>query len=166
MSYLEPGIIHRFSQSMNSARHAILDKVYNISSPELRGHPDPSFIELSKAISGNAVSEKYCRTKFNANSSNERYFFEFANRIGAYIVFIFIASIQMSLKELKTATDKQNKRTDLEQRIAILRSELFRKSINIGSIFDDFINLLRFLNNPNFEIPIEAFRRVYPGIYK
>jgi hypothetical protein len=39
MSDLEPGIIHRFSQSMNSACHAILDKVYNPSYPNLEAIP-------------------------------------------------------------------------------------------------------------------------------
>jgi hypothetical protein len=174
ISDLEPGIIHRFSQSMNSACHIMLDKIYNNNninpSSGLTGNPDPSFVELSKAMSANAVSEKYCRTRFDGNSLNEKYFFEFANRIGAYITFIFIASIQMSLKELRTGTaaDRQKKGNDPGQRITALRSELFRKSINIGSIFEDFISLLRFINNPNSEIPIdlEAFRKVYPSIYK
>ena len=72
---------------------------------------------------------------------------------------------------MTTATadkQKQKKGNDPRQRIEELRSELFRKSINIGSIFEDFISLLRFINNPNSKTPIdlEAFRRVYPDIYK
>jgi hypothetical protein len=175
ISDLELGIIHRFSQSMNNACHVMLDKIYNNNninpSSGLTGNPDPSFVELSKAMSANAVSEKYCRTRFDGNSSIERYFFEFANRIGAYIIYIFIASIDMPLKELMTAAadkQKQRKGNVPGPRVAELRSELFRKSIDIGSIFKDFVSLLQFINKPNSDIPIdlEAFRRVYPSIYK
>jgi hypothetical protein len=174
VSDLYRGIAHMFSQAMNNACHVMLDKTYNDNnvnrSSGLAGNPDPSFVELSNAMRADAVSKEYCRTRFDENSSNEKYFFEFANRIGAYIIYIFIASIDMSLKEIMNAADKQKqkKRNDLVQMSVELRSELFRKSIDIGSIFEDFINLLRFINNPKSEIPIdlEAFRRVYPGIYK
>jgi hypothetical protein len=176
VSDLDRGIAHRFSQSMNSACHVMLDKIYNNNnasrSSGLAGNPDPSFLELSNAMSSDAVSKEYCRTRFDENSLNERYFFEFANRIGAYIIYIFIALIDMSIKEQMNVSGKQKqkqKKGNYPRRsVEELRSVLFHKSIDIGSIFENFRGLLRFINNPNSKIPIdlEAFRRVYPGIYQ
>jgi hypothetical protein len=178
VSDLDRGIAHRFSQSMNSACHVMLDKIYNNSnnnanrSSGLAGNPDPSFVELSKAMSSDAVSKEYCMTRFDENSLNEKYFFEFANRIGAYIIYIFLASIDMSIKEQMSAAGKQKqkqKKGNYPRRsVEELRSVLFHKSIDFGSIFENFSGLLRFIHNPDSKIPIdlEAFRRVYPGIYQ
>ncbi|MFL6422383.1 MAG: hypothetical protein ACJ71R_02185, partial [Nitrososphaeraceae archaeon] len=113
----------------------MLDKIYNNSnnnanrSSGLAGNPDPSFVELSKAMSSDAVSKEYCRTRFDENSLNEKYFFEFANRIGAYIIYIFLASIDMSIKEQMSAAGKQKQKKGNYPRRSVeeLRSALFHK---------------------------------------
>jgi hypothetical protein len=156
---------------MNEACGTILNNILNpmpnnnVFRNTLAGRPDTSFIEFSKAISGNAVSEEFYKATFHGNSSNEKYFFEFANRLGAYILYIFISSIQLSIKEYSSDIE-QNKKHDYDKRIGALRSALFNKSFDLDFIFDDFINQFRPLDNSTFDTLLEAFRRVYPGLYK
>ncbi|MFL6421999.1 MAG: hypothetical protein ACJ71R_00225 [Nitrososphaeraceae archaeon] len=111
------------------------------------------------------MSKKFCRTTFDKNNLNEKYFFEFANRLGAYILYIFIASIKISLKE-HSFNIEQNKKHDYDKRIGTLRSALFNKSFDLDFVFDDFINQFRPLNNSSFDTLIETFGRIYPGMYK
>jgi hypothetical protein len=170
-SDLELGIMHNFGKCMNEACGIILNNILNpilknkVFRTTLIGRPDPSFIEFSKAISGNAVSKKFCRATFDRNSLNEKYFFEFANRLGAYVIYIFISSIQISIKEHSFYIE-QRKKHDYDKRIGTLRSALFNKSFNLDSVFDDFINQFRPLDNSSFDTLMEAFGRVYPGILK
>jgi hypothetical protein len=170
-SDLELGIIHNFGKCMNEACSTILSNILNpmpknkVFRTTLAGRPDTSFIEFSKAISGNAVSKEFCKTTFEGNSSNEKYFFEFANRVGAYILYIFISSIQISIKEYSSNVE-QNKKHDYDKRIGTLRSALFNKSFDFDFVFDDFISQFRPLDNSSFDTLLEAFERVYPGISK
>jgi uncharacterized membrane-anchored protein YhcB (DUF1043 family) len=174
VSDLDLGIAHMFSQYMDSACHVMLDKIYNkrpvSRSSGIAGNPDPSFVELSNTMSADAVSKKYCRTRFDENSSNEKYFFEFANRIGVYITYIFIAAINMSIKEQMNLADKQkqNKENYPRRSVEELRSVLFHKSIDIDSIFEDFKSLLQSISTSDSKISVDldAFKRVYPDIYK
>lgn len=169
-SDLELGIMRNFGQCMSMTCSSILRNILNpmprnkIFRTTIGGKPDPSFIELSKAISGNAVSKKYCRTSFDKNSLNEKYLFEFANRIGAYIIYIFIASAQIPLKELSES--EEYKKNDSDRRIKILCSELIHKSMDFEFLFENFLDLFNSVNSLNFDTLIETFRGVYPGIYK
>ena len=46
-----------------------------------------------RMLSGPVTSAKYCNTRFGPKESLERCLFEFANRIGAYIIYIFLQSL-------------------------------------------------------------------------
>lgn len=74
---------------------------------------------------------------------NEKHIFEFANRIGAYIEYIFIESLKA-----------RNQKTDNDAKVII------DNAIDLNGIFRDFCNLFS-KENPN-RIS-DAFRKVYPA---
>lgn len=49
---------------------------------------------LETKTKGPSPSPHFCKTEFNSDSSNEQCIFEFANRIGAYITYIFMQSMK------------------------------------------------------------------------
>ena len=56
---------------------------------------------------GPVTSAKYCNTSFGPKDSLERSLFEFANRIGAYIMYIFLQSLH-PLQESKISDEDRD----------------------------------------------------------
>jgi hypothetical protein len=132
--------------------------------------------ELSKRTSGITVSNKYCKTYFKDKDSAEKYLFEFVNRAGAFISYIFIES--MRPRETKLISDSS--REEMSQ-------YLIQDSINIPDLFDRFclflnemgllkqevslgigktrVNTVE-LDKKSFNKLSKLFRNIYPGVYE
>jgi hypothetical protein len=149
---------------------------------------DTTYVEFDKSVRGISVSPSLCKTNFGKDKLSEKYLFEFANRIGAYITYILIESLRpLGQFDILTATSEDDK---LKRR-AFLSSDLISMAINMKSIFEDcFFEIIRSfepslttlgpyfkpnkaqyfphfeLNKNDFDRLSETFRNVYPGIYK
>lgn len=136
-----------------------------------------AYDELSKRTCGITVSSEYCNTDFAENCDSERYLFEFVNRMGAFIVFIFLES----MRPRETKQIKDDSRQEMFQ-------SLISNAINIPDLFDRFclflneiglskpiqvsletnkqsINSIE-LDKKSFNKVSESFRNLYPGIYE
>lgn len=149
----------------------------DIDFSQLNPKPGPHEFFL-KAMSGYSVSEDYCTTKFTNDNTVEKNLFEFANRVGTYIAYIFIEALR------PVATDRDVTEIKKEERI----DYLINKAIPIERLFRRFCDLLRelgimssiedsYLSGGNVSEQLElnesslgklsdSFRRVYPRAYK
>jgi len=145
-----------------------------------QANPDPSVHSyFLKAMSGMSPSEVYCKTKFDSDNIIESNLFEFVNRVGAYIAFIFIESLR-PVSHNKAVTEnakKERTRYLIEKSIPIER--LFRKFCFLLSQLE-IIDSNDFSLVPEKDIPEEpyelsessferlsdSFRRIYPRIYE
>ena len=105
-----------------------------------------------KAMSGMSVSEAYCKTKFTDDCIIERNLFEFVNRVGAYIAYIFIESLRPLPKNTDATENKKKERT----------RNLVNKAIPVERLFRKFCLLLSELgiipSEDNFHVSKEALR--------
>jgi hypothetical protein len=166
--------VHLFSRVMNEAGITIIDSALINPSKEdthLFSKPDNiPYYEFCKKVSGITVSDNFCKTNFNKTHLYEKYLFEFVNRLGAFIAYIFIESMRPTHK----STLDQTKRNELG-------SILLEKSINIKEIFDRFVllfgqmGLIRReendesfieLDRRRFTKLVDVFRSLYPKIYE
>ena len=135
--------------------------------------------QLFKRTTGISVSHKYCKTNFIGKElTKEKYLFEYINRIGAFIAYVFIESMRPRRKGGITDDVKKD----------ISRNLIFN-SISIVDLFDRFCLFLNDmqiltkeisvclqinkenidpveLDNASFDKVSEVFRNVYPGIYE
>jgi len=127
-----------------------------------------------KMVLGSTISKSYCKTDFASKSSLEKCIFEFANRIGMYIMYILIQSLYPLDLEILELKDKDR---------AELAQILISKSISTGEIFDAFRQLITELgmtdcdlernehralfqlSEGNFKILSNAARSLYPKIF-
>jgi hypothetical protein len=137
--------------------------------------------QLHKRTTGISVSRKYCKTHFIGKElSKEKYLFEYVNRIGAFIAYIFIESMRPRQNGSTIVTDDIKK--DMSK-------NLIFNSISIVDLFDRFCLFLNDMQILTKEIPVslklhkenidpveldnasfdefsEVFKNVYPGIYE
>ena len=131
--------------------------------------------DFCKKVSGSSVSNKFLRKPKTIKNAPEQYFFEFVNRIGAYIAYMFIQSIQPIKMNMTESDDELNivRRSHLSRR-------LIGTAVDIQRMFEIFHGLLHSISlikrsYPNkpifFEVGQEeydrlltTFRRVYPTI--
>jgi len=92
------------------------------------------------------LSQSLCKTNFAKDKLNEKYLFEFANRIGAYITYILIESLRpLGQFDILTATSEDDKLKRIKRR-ALLSSDLINMAINMKRIFEDgFFEIIRSL---------------------
>lgn len=132
--------------------------------------------DFCKIVSGASVSHKLMHKTKNISNPPEQYFFEFVNRIGAYITYLFIKSIRPIKMNMTESDDELNivRRSHLSRR-------LIGTAVDIQRMFEIFHGLLYSIglinrSYPNkpifFEVGQEeydrlstTFRRVYPGIW-
>lgn len=171
--------INTFSLSMKDAGISIIDpglieaKSVNLSDEEvieLTEHSEPQFRLLGKVLNI-TVSDKYCKSHFSKRDVNEKLLFEFVNRAGAFMAYIFIESMRPSAdNNFETTKDKRNR----------LGSILFNNAIDIQGMFQQFCLLFLAtgmikeenntrnrpeLDDNSFGNLQEVFRNVYPKIY-
>ena len=127
---------------------------------------------LMRMMLGPVTSVKYCNTSFNPKDSLERSLFEFANRIGAYIMYIFLQSLH-PLQESKISDEDRGE----------LCKIMLEKAINTDDLFTFFRDLLTQLgltgcnsdsneheklfqlSDNNFKTISKGLQNVYPNIY-
>jgi hypothetical protein len=143
-------------------------------------NPNPSAHSyFLKAMSGTSPSEVYCETRFADDNIIESNLFEFVNRVGAYIAFIFIESLR-PVSDEKAVTENAKK---------VRTRYLVKRSFPIERLFRKFcllLNQLEIIDShdsspvPEKEVPEEpyelsessferlsdSFRRVYPRVYE
>ncbi len=127
---------------------------------------------LMRMLVGPITTEKYCTTSFGHQESLEKCIFEFSNRIGAYIAYIFL----QSLYPLQVSKFNDKDRSDLCK-------VMIEKGISISDFFiffRDLVTQLGFGNpNPglhdheklfelsqnNFDTISKGLEKVYPNLY-
>ena len=127
---------------------------------------------LMRMMLGPVTSAKYCNTSFSPKDSLERSLFEFANRIGAYIMYIFLQSLH-PLQESKISDEDRGE----------LCKIMLEKAINAEDLFTFFRDLLTQLGltgcnsdsneheklfqltDNNFKTISKGLQNVYPNIY-
>jgi hypothetical protein len=192
--------VHNFARSMKGACEMMLKKSLIDASPEDKvpgqhtiAGPGMFHIHFFKALAGISPSKHFCDTKFDKNALNEKYLFEFANRIGAYITYLLIESMRPVAGETDSIT-KEITRDINGNRVSrrdMISSALVREGIEIKSIFKLFLNIFDSfiptlpnttrIKNPtpkivhsdyyqlsrdHFDRLSKVFRNVYPGVYE
>jgi hypothetical protein len=87
-------------------------------------------------------SDEFCKTKFGNSSINdyEKFFFDFANRLGSYILYIFLESMRSSQfdnRKMEKGSTKQNLRKKS------LSMEFVNKAINLEMFYNIFRERLK-----------------------
>jgi hypothetical protein len=184
------GDIHNFAQSMKDACEMMIETSLIDRSPSdnVPGQhtiisPGSFHIEFFKSLAGISVSEQFCATKFEKNTLNEKYLFEFANRIGAFITYLLIESLRpLADKKNRSGTQTRLNRKELSY-------TLLQKAIEIKSMMKSFHNILTSFNpglgntifrnafaniddpmlyeldKDDFDKLSIVFRNVFPGIH-
>jgi len=131
------GDIHNFAHSMKGACEMMIETSLIDRSPtdKVPGQhtivpPGSFYIEFFKSLAGISVSKQFCDTKFDKNTLNEKYLFEFANRIGAFITYMLIESLRpVADNGSKISLDRKNE----------LSSALLQKHLKLNPWSNAFI---------------------------
>jgi hypothetical protein len=107
--------------------------------------------EFYESMSRNdiTISNKFCQTKFG-RAEKERQMFEFVNRVGAFITYVFLKSLEASRKN-----EKSNSKSTIDN------------AIDLQSFFKEFCHLFQMpsyigLKEEHLQEISKAFRNVYP----
>ncbi|HKG88737.1 MAG TPA: hypothetical protein VKA95_10450 [Nitrososphaeraceae archaeon] len=172
------GNILNFARHMREASKTLFDPFqiyYSHSSNAYHTHQSVYHnigLSLHKSIEGildnhsSVVSQEYCKTNLQDHEMYEKYLFELANRIGAYLVYIFIEAMRPS-SEYNIPSIKPNKKEELSM-------NLITKSLDIKMMFDKFLGYTLFdlanhgreFTNNTFDEITSAFKKVYPVVYE
>lgn len=172
------GNILNFARHMREASKILFDPFqiyYSHSSKEHHTNPDVYNVfglSLHKSIKGildtydSVVSKEYCKTNFQDDERYGKYLFELSNRIGAYLMYIFIEAMRPS-SEYNISGMKPSKKEELSK-------NLITKSLDIQMMFDKFCDYILFdltnhgreFTNDTFDKITTAFKKVYPVVYE
>ena len=129
---------------------------------------------LMRMLSGPVTSAKYCNTSFGPKESLERCLFEFANRIGAYIMYIFLQSLhpfqESKLSDsdrgelCKFMLEKAINTEDFFSYFRYLMTQLGLTGCNLDSYTTEYERLFELSEN-NFKAISKGLQNVYPNIY-
>lgn len=141
---------------------------------------EDAYREFMNRVGGSSISNDICEAKFIDDKSKEKYLFEFANRLGALITYLFIETMRPYEYNIpaKDANSRLHKRN-------ILTDNLLRNAVDMKWMFKIFHGLLYsgglitkrqsgFKNAPiffeldqkEFDRLMTSFARIYPGIYE
>jgi hypothetical protein len=148
-------------------------------SPSLNTTP----VGILKSKTRGSLSPKFCKTKFSSQNSNEKCIFEFANRLGAFITYIFIQSMKLSSSPDDSKKDRMEKSgtlihnainmrhwhelfCELIDNFGLVKLPLTSDSLNFREQGDtgDILNHQE-LDQKSFDKLCRIFENVYPGIY-
>lgn len=114
---------------------------------------------LHKSIRGildnyfSVVSQEYVNTNFRDDEMYEKYLFELANRIGAYMIYIFVEAMRPS-DEYNILSMKPDKKEELSK-------NLMTKSLDTQIMFDKFCGYILFkLKNHGREFTNDTFNKI------
>jgi hypothetical protein len=162
---------------MNQASRTLFDpiQIYDShSSNEHRTTPIGYYVDsllLYKSLRGildnhfSVVSQDSVQTNFHSDDMYEKYLFELGNRIGSYLMYIFIEAMRPS-SEYNIPSMKPDMKEELSMK-------LMTNSLDLKLIFDKFRSYILFnLSNHGHEFTTDtfdkvtnAFRNVYPVVY-
>jgi hypothetical protein len=168
--------INLFARVMKDGGMSLIDP-YLIYPPkdfiDLTNSKSTPYHELLKRVYGISLSRKFWNSTFTKHNLHEKYLFEFADRIGAFILYIFIECMR-PIDHITLAHEKKN----------VLASDLIHRAINLEEMFDSFCSFLNesglitcdetrnhkrlpfSLDKIHFDKISEIFRKIYPGIYE
>ena len=126
---------------------------------------------LLKLVLGSIISKEYCKTSLGPRKLMDKYLFEFSNRIGAFITYIFLQSLY-PLENLDVSIQERSQ----------LCATVIEKSISLEDLFDGFRRLIVQLglcnydqksnylqifelDNKNFKTISRGIRSIYPNLY-
>ena len=170
-----------FSRSMREFGAQFIDPFFIEHEYKTRkATPAPADL-LAERASGISVSDKYCKTYFSGPIDvKEKYLFEFVNRLGFFITYLFIESM------------RPRERNDISNETRQYMSErMISESINLANLFQRFRHFVGHesllndfeirdslslesnkksispaeLNKSRFDTLVEAFRNLYPRLY-
>ena len=176
------GDIHNFAQSMKDACEMMIETSLIDHSPtdKVPGQhtivpPGSFYIEFFKSLAGISISKQFCDTKFDKNTLNEKYLFEFANRIGAFITYMLIESLRpVANNGSKISLDRKNELSsallqkvfEIESMVKCFHNILSSFNPRLGSAFANIDGPTFYeLNKDDFDRLSIVFRNVFPGIY-
>jgi len=171
------GNILNFARHMRQASETLFDPLQILHSHNSKvSHTNQDVynvdgMSLYRSIRGildtysSVISRKYCKTNFQADEMYEKYLFELANRIGSYLLYIYIEAMRPS-SEYNISNMKPNKKVELSM-------ILIKKSLDIQMMFYKFCDYILFGSTNNgreftkdtFDKIITAFKKVYPVVY-
>lgn len=171
------GNILSFARHMREASKTLFDplQIYHSHSSKVSHTNQDVYnvvgLSLHRSIKGildtysSVVSQEYCKTNFQDDEMYEKYLFELANRIGAYLMYIFIEAMRPS-NEYNISNMKPNKKEELSM-------NLIRKSLDIQMMFDKFCDYILFdstnhgreFTKDTFDKITASFKKVYPVVY-
>jgi hypothetical protein len=172
------GNILNFARHMREASKTLFDPFqiyFSHSSKDTHTNPDVYNVvglSLHKSIKGileahpTVVSQEYCKTSFRDDEMYEKYLWELANKIGSYLMYIFIDAMR-PVSEYGITGIKSDKKKELS-------ATLIEKSVDIQMMFKkfceytlfDFANRGSEFNSDTFNRITTAFKKVYPVVYE
>ena len=105
--------------------------------------PDSENIELAKSNIGFSPSTRFCSPDIKSVDDIEKQMFEFANRIGAFILYTFIESTRPN--DSDNTKIENNRIKEAERRYSLSR-KFIQDSINIDSLYERFLNMISDMN--------------------
>ena len=157
-------------------------------------HPSPYFYTtplgiLESKTRGSSPSPNFCKTNFNSQHSTEEDIFEFANRIGAYVTYIFIQSMKLrpSVNQTENNQKERNEKADIlihnainlkhwyehfcelfidtvvtgREELTLVKDRLYQREQEETKKIIQYLEL----DQKQFNKFSRAFQNVYPGIY-
>jgi hypothetical protein len=128
---------------------------------------------LMNTVTGPVLSKKYHKPSIRNQEEIEKMLFEFINRIGSYIVYIFMESLRPITghqdlsreyrKELSTKLIEQTLRiNELFNMFQYLISNLSLAEVSLGLDYSDIFQL----DKKSFQKLSTAYREIYPKMYE
>jgi hypothetical protein len=94
----------------------------------------PFIIDLANEFK-KVISQEHCKTMFSNSDLYEQFFFDFANRAGAYLVYIFLESMRPSVWDNQKIVGNKEKQINRKKSLS---NELIQKSINLDLLYEIF----------------------------
>jgi hypothetical protein len=94
----------------------------------------PFIVDLANEFK-NLISEEHCKTTFSKSDLYEQFFFDFANRAGAYVVYIFLESLRPSIWDNQKIVGNKEKQNNRKKSLS---NELIKESLNLELLYKIF----------------------------
>jgi hypothetical protein len=175
----EFGTMINFADHLAEAGRTIIDSGLIDASDDTRAFVEGRYMpydNLCKNVLGISSSQKYCEAKFSDQEINEKYLFEFANRVGALIAYTF-------METMRPALAKYGENSFSEQTHNSLVPLMIERAMDLKGLYIDFCNLFNetgvidkihnenhksyfHLDEEHFAKLASAFKNIYPGIFQ
>jgi hypothetical protein len=175
----EFGTVMNFAAHLGEAGRTIIDAGLIDPSDDIRNYMESGrtpYQNLCKKVLGISPSPKYCEAKFTGNDINEKYLFEFANRVGALIAYTFIETMRPALAKYVADSTSEQTRDNLIpsiiKRVIDLEGlyidfcKLFNETALRDKIHDEHHKPYFQLDEAHFDKLASTFKNIYPGLFE